>query len=141
MKGGKVIIVILLIAIFGAATLVVSMQITKRRLARDETRIRDIALIASGLQEYFATTGLYPPGIGGGELAAFIDPLPRDPLGGVYPYEQASGGFSYYLGANLESERHVALLTDADSEGTGVEGNDADGCGNEAGRYCYDVKR
>ncbi len=135
---------LVVIAIIGILSSVVLASLNSaRKKGRDARRIADVKQLQLALELYYDAQGSYPAAISGAELTGpgYIATNPKDPTtAAVYAYDQVSSGSGYYLGANLETSGHSALSSDADSAGTNVEGNDSDGCGNEANLYCYDVK-
>ena len=142
-QGFTLIELLVVIAIIGILSSVVLASLNSARTkARDANRISDIKQLQLALEMYYDDNGSYPDAISVANLVTpgYISTLPTDPSdGGAYPYDQVSSGASYYLGANLETD-HSALDSDADSSGTNVEGSDDDGCANEVGEYCYDVR-
>ncbi len=144
-RGFTLIELLVVIAIIGILSSVVLASLNSaRRKGRDGRRIADIKQLQLALELYYDANGSYPAALTTANLVTpgYISVIPSDPDGtsGVYPYDQVSSGSSYYLGANLETSNHSALATDADSAGTNVEGQDNDGCANQASRYCYDVR-
>lgn len=143
-RGFTLIELLVVIAIIGILSSVVLASLNSaRKKGRDARRIADLKQVQLALELYYDANGTYPAAISGTELTApgYIAAVPKDPTTAVvYAYDQVSSGSVYYLGANLETSGHSALSSDADSAGTNVEGNDADGCGNQANLYCYDVR-
>ena len=104
----------------------------------------DIGQLRLALELYFDTNRDYPAsGALSGLVPTYIPALPADPLTGAYPYFKCSTTL-YHIGASLEDSTHAALTGDLDAipagcGGSTVDSPDADGCVNEASRYCYDI--
>ena len=143
-RGFTLIELLVVIAIIGILSSVVLASLNSaRRKGRDARRIADLKQIQLALELYYDANGTYPAAISGTELTSpgYIAAMPKDPTTqAAYAYDQISSGSVYYIGTNLETTGHTALNSDADSVGTNVEGTDADGCGNQANLYCYDVR-
>ncbi|MEK7627949.1 MAG: prepilin-type N-terminal cleavage/methylation domain-containing protein [Patescibacteria group bacterium] len=142
-RGFTLIELLVVIAIIGILSSVVLASLNSaRKKGRDARRIADAKQLQLALELYYDAQGSYPAALSAANLVTpgYIAAIPVDPSGGSYAYDQVSSGSVYYLGVNLETSGHSALSTDADSAGTNVEGSDTDGCGNEVGRYCYDVR-
>lgn len=159
-KGFTLIELLVVIAIIGILSSVVLASLNSaREKSRDAKRVSDIKQLQLALELYFDTNGEYPALLT--DLSpTFIPSDPVDPLGGAYVYSAYTTSavppvvgdtcdnspatetcISYHLGANLEGGvTHKALESDADNLGNVVDGQDADGCANEAGRFCYDVR-
>ena len=140
-KGFTLIELLVVIAIIGILSSVVLASLNSaREKSRDARRVSDVKQIQLALELYFDSSSTYPVGTNQLVTEGFIAAVPTDPVGGgAYPYEQLTGGTDYHLGANLEDSGHSALDGDVDTDGTVVDGPDADGCSDEATRYCYDV--
>lgn len=142
-RGFTLIELLVVIAIIGILSSVVLASLNSaRRKGRDARRVADLKQLQLALELYYDANGSYPAAVSVANLVTpgYIAAIPLDPSDqSAYPYDQVSSGSGYNLGANLEDINHSALDTDADIAGTNVEGVDADGCGNQAGRYCYDV--
>ncbi|MBI1999426.1 MAG: prepilin-type N-terminal cleavage/methylation domain-containing protein [Parcubacteria group bacterium] len=144
-RGGFTLIELLVvIAIIGILSAVVLASLnTARQKSRDAKRVADVKQLQLALELYFDDNSSYPSALSVANLVTpgYIPALATDPTDGtVYPYTQLSSGADYHLGASLEASGHVALDSDVDATSTNVDGPDADGCGNQANRYCYDVK-
>ena len=142
-KGFTLIELLVVIAIIGILSSVVLASLNSaRQKSRDARRVADIGQIRLALELYFDAVRDYPAAASA--LApTYIPVVPADPLGGAYGYFKCSTT-RYHLGASLEDSNHAALTGDLDAVPTGctsstVDSPDADGCGNEASRYCYDV--
>lgn len=146
-KGFTLIELLVVIAIIGILSSVVLASLNSARTkARDAKRISDIKQIQLALEMYYDDNSSYPASTTVATLVTpgYIASIPTDPSdSGAYPYDQISSGTSYYLGASLETN-HSVLSSDADNDGTNVDGPDdgpdADGCADETGEYCYDVQ-
>lgn len=139
-RGFTLIELLVVIAIIGILSSIVLASLnTARQKSRDARRVADIKQIQLAMQLYYDASSTYPSALS--ELATtYIATVPSDPVGQVaYPYERLNSGASYHLGANLEDSSSQALRSDLDTDGTVVDGPDADGCSDEANRYCYDV--
>ena len=138
-RGFTLIELLVVIAIIGIlASVVLASLNSAREKSRDARRVSDVKQLQLALELYFDASSSYPAATSA--LAPdYIAAVPQDPLGGAYPYEQLTSGTDYHLGANLEDVNHVALDSDIDVDGTVIDGPDADGCSDEATRYCYDV--
>jgi len=151
-KGFTLIELLVVIAIIGILSSVVLASLNTARLkSRDTRRVADIKQIQLALQLYFDANGEYPDATS--SLApTYIAVVPADPSGGAYLYDNlgsatadtacavATGNCSYYhLGASLEENNANLLGGDRDLDYTTIDGVDADGCADEANRYCYDV--
>ncbi|MBI4121240.1 MAG: hypothetical protein HY457_03225 [Parcubacteria group bacterium] len=117
---------------------------TARQKSRDAKRVADIKQLQLALELAFDDLGSYPATIDAATLVTpgYLPALPLDPTDGgpgSYPYTQLSSGADYHLGASLEDENHVGLDADSDADSTNVDGSDLDGCGDQVGRFCYDV--
>ena len=141
--GFTLIELLVVIAIIGILSSVVLASLNSaRQKSRVARRIADIGQVRLALELYFDATRDYPTATA--DLApTYIPVVPADPLGGAYGYFKCSTT-RYHLGASLEDANHVALTGDLDALPTGcgsstVDSPDADGCNNEASRYCYDV--
>ena len=143
-RGFTLIELLVVIAIIGILSSVVLASLNSaRRKGRDARRIADVKQLQLALELYYDANGSYPAALTAANLVTpgYIAALSVDPTDAtVYPYDQITSGSSYYLGASLETSGHSALSSDADSTGTNVKGADTAGCGNQANRYCYDVK-
>ncbi|MEK7628545.1 MAG: type II secretion system protein [Patescibacteria group bacterium] len=144
-RGFTLIELLVVIAIIGILSSVVLASLNSaRKKGRDARRISDVKQLQNALELYYDTNQAYPAALDAASLITpgYIAAIPVDPnpSGGSYAYDQVSSGVSYYLGANLETSGHAVLSADADSTGTNVEGADDDGCGNQVGVYCYDVR-
>lgn len=91
----ELLIVIAILGILAAAVLVAVNPAKRQQQARDAARKNDIGQIATGLQGYFTTNGIYPTGNGSpGGLTALtasgdLKSVPTDPTGGQYSYTVA----------------------------------------------------
>lgn len=140
-RGFTLIELLVVIAIIGILSSVVLASLNDaRQKSRDAKRVADVKQLQLALELYFDANGSYPSALSA--LATnYIAAIPSDPLGGTaYAYAQLSSGTSYHLGADLEASSHTALSADVDADTTSVDGPDADGCTDTAGRYCYDVQ-
>lgn len=153
-KGFTLIELLVVISIIGIlASVVLASLNSARRKSRDARRVADIKQIQLALELYFDSKGEYP------DVTSDLDPdyiptVPADPVAlAAYPYnayisttidasndcdEGTETCLYYHLGASLE-ENTPAMNGDRDVDGDVVDGPDADGCADEAGRYCYDV--
>ncbi|QQG46145.1 MAG: prepilin-type N-terminal cleavage/methylation domain-containing protein [Candidatus Niyogibacteria bacterium] len=155
-RGGFTLIELLVvIAIIGVlASVVLASLNSARRKSRDARRVADVKQMQLALELYFDTEGEYPDATS--KLAPdYIPAVPTDPVGQVaYPYnaytattisagndcdEATETCLYYHVGTNLEESTNPALQSDRDVDGDVVDGPDADGCADEASRYCYDV--
>ncbi|MEX0917163.1 MAG: prepilin-type N-terminal cleavage/methylation domain-containing protein [Candidatus Paceibacterota bacterium] len=156
-KGFTLIELLVVIAIIGILSSVVLASLnTARESSRDARRLSDVKQIQAALELYFDDKGEYPDALA--NLAStYISVVPTDPVGGVsYVYnayttatippvvgndcdEASETCLFYHLGASLEGSPTSALNSDLDADGDAVDGPDADGCSDEAGRQCYDV--
>lgn len=106
-------------------------------LSRDARRIADIKQLQLALELYMDSNGEYPSSL---SLLSpsFITYVPVDPLDKTaYLYSRQNTG--YEIAANLETANHSALSTDSDT-GAKLSGVDYNGCYDEVGRYCYDIR-
>lgn len=157
-KGFTLIELLVVIAIIGILSSVVLASLNSaREKSRDAKRVSDIKQLQLALELYFDSNGEYPAALT--DLSpTFIPSDPLDPLDdtayvyGAYltsttppivgdacdnnPVSEQC--IFYHLGANLENAT-TATESDSDLPGNLVDGADADGCTNEAGRVCYDV--
>ncbi|MBI4118180.1 MAG: prepilin-type N-terminal cleavage/methylation domain-containing protein [Parcubacteria group bacterium] len=143
-RGFTLIELLVVISIIGLLSAVVLASLnTARQKSRDAKRVADIKQLQLALELYFDDEGNYPANItdvGNLITPGYLPALPKDPTDdAVYPYTQLSSGADYHLGASLEDDQHVALDADVDADSTNVDGADADGCADEATRFCYDV--
>lgn len=163
-SGFTLIELLVVIAIIGVlASIVLASLNNARRKSRDARRVTDIKQTQLALELYFDSVGEYPDALT--SLApTYIPVVPDDPLTGAAPNDYmyialstASGStcasatcLYYHLGGNLEDSTTPGLNSDADRcpvtttgcttlTSTNINGEDADGCTNEAGRYCYEV--
>jgi prepilin-type N-terminal cleavage/methylation domain-containing protein len=139
-RGFTLIELLVVIAIIGILSSIVLASLnTARQKSRDARRVADIKQIQLAMQLYYDASSTYPTALS--ELApTYIATIPNDPVGqAAYPYDRLNSGASYHVGANLEDSANQALQSDLDSDTTNVDGADADGCNDEANRYCYDV--
>lgn len=141
-RGFTLIELLVVIAIIGILSSVVLASLNSARTkGRDGRRVADLKQIQLALELHYDSNGSYPADLSSLDDDGYISVVPTDPSDDtVYPYDQVNSGSSYYLGANLQTADHSALDTDADNIGTNVLGDDGDGCGDEANRYCYDVQ-
>lgn len=143
-RGFTLIELLVVIAIIGILSSVVLASLNSaRQKGRDTRRVADIKQLQLALELSYDANGVYPASLSTTTLVGpgYISTLPTDPTDDtVYPYTQLSSGADYHLGASLESDDHTALDSDVDDDSTNVDGADADGCADEASRYCYDVK-
>ncbi len=156
-KGFTLIELLVVIAIIGILSSVVLASLNSaREKSRDAKRVSDIKQLQLALELYFDTNSEYPDDLANLVTSGFIAALAVDPLGGAYAYDayvQDTGSAPvvgndctessetcvfYHLGASLENATAV-VASDKDWSGNTVEGADADGCGDEVGRVCYDV--
>jgi general secretion pathway protein G len=152
-KGFTLIELLVVISIIALLASIVLASLNSARVkSRDVRRISNIKQLQLALELYFDANGSYPAG-GIAALTGVLNPtyipvIPDDPLAGGAPnnYEYCRPTTtSYQLGANLEETTNPGLSTDRDlsnaacASGEVIEGADADGCSDEAGRYCYDV--
>lgn len=140
-----------------------------RKKARDVKRVADIRTIQTALESYYGKNGGYPTGIGDMVGSAKELPArPVDPTGAscadagansdacyFYAYHTPTGASSpqsYHIGTSLEESGSSLLKQDTDCNSTngakcpvgtaytgGFNGDQDNGCGGTAGRYCYDI--
>lgn len=154
-SGFTLIELLVVIAIIGVlASVVLASLNSARRKSRDARRVADIKQVQLALELYFDSNSEYPDALS--KLApTHLPAVPTDPVGqAAYLFnayvsttidaandcDQATESCLYYhLGANLEESTNPALQSDRDTDGDVIDGPDADGCADEASRYCYDV--
>lgn len=148
-RGFTLIELLVVIAIIGILSSVVLASLNSaREKGRDGRRVSDIKQLQLALELYYDSEGEYPAALSDANLVdnGYISVIPEDPLSddGSEPYEYStdSNNTDYHLGANLESDGHSSLDTDADAseDWSSVDGPDDDGCSDETDRYCYDVR-
>lgn len=124
--------------------------------SRDARRVADIKQTQLALELYFDSHQNYPVRLS--DLAPkFIASIPTDPSDKNsyhYTYHTSSKGIRdmYHLGANMEQNRTLSNDRDCNSLSNtcttnpgswhtagAFNGSDAQGCGGERERYCYDV--
>lgn len=145
-SGFTLIELLVVIAIIGILSSVVLASLNSaRRKSRDARRVADIGQLRLALELYFDSTRDYPTAanLAANLVPTYIPSLPVDPLGGAYGYFKCSSTL-YHIGASLEDSTNAALTGDLESipaacSGSTVDSPDADGCNNEASRYCYDL--
>lgn len=154
---------LVVIAIIGILSSVIFASLSDSRVkAKDIRRVADLEAIQTALEIYFSSYQEYPDSVSDLVLgeAIPVEPIdPKDSISYLYvPLTDSDGATCagsvcgyYHLGANLEQQGSSLLSGDNNrcpttipSEcttltGTTINGENADGCGNEVGRYCYDV--
>ncbi|MDO8510332.1 MAG: type II secretion system protein [bacterium] len=129
-RGFTLIEVLLVLALMGffLATVLASVQ-TVRTKSRDSRRLHDMAQISRALEFYYDVNGRYPPrnyhyttssnwNTLTIDLAPYINPLPRDPLGNqsnyIYYYDADSGDNyqTYGLMMRLEHSSNYPKVND-----------------------------
>ncbi|MDO8487114.1 MAG: prepilin-type N-terminal cleavage/methylation domain-containing protein [Candidatus Curtissbacteria bacterium] len=94
----ELLIVIAILGILAAAVLVAVNPAKRQQQARDAARKNDIGQLATALQAYFTTSGIYPTGSGSpGGLTALtasgdLKSIPGDPTGGGGQYNYTVAG-------------------------------------------------
>jgi len=141
-RGFTLIELLVVIAIIGILSSVVLASLNDaRQKSRDAKRVADIRQVQLALELFFDSNSSYPTTTLAALVPNYIASIPVGPLSGeTYLYESLLSGTDYHLGANLEEQGHSALKADVDVDGVIIDGPDADGCSDEASRYCYDVK-
>lgn len=154
-KGFTLIELLVVIAIIGILSSVVLASLNSaRQKSRDAKRISDIKQLQLALEFSYDANGEYPDVLNAASLVTpgYIATIPTD-NGIAYFYDNttsadatcvvATGACTkYHIGANLEDLNHPVKDSDIDLSNfavSGIDGADADGCGNEAGFLCYDL--
>ncbi len=167
-KGFTLIELLVVIAIIGILSSVVLASLnTARKKARDAKRISDVKNLQLALELYFdSNASEYPDSLAALATGGFVPNEPYDPIGTTvsYSYDNLTSAgaacvtatgdcLTYHLGADLENSGNAVLDTDVDRcataatgcdssayyAGTTLQGEDTDGCGGTASRYCYDI--
>lgn len=124
LKGFTLIELLIVIGIIGIlATLAVVSLTTAQQRARDAKRISDIGSIRNALEVYWSQYATYPTDARdwttlGSKLKA-INPMPvdSDHVSKSTPYTyifEKNGGDKYFIAADLEDPKNVALAQDVD---------------------------
>jgi len=91
-KGFTLIELLIVVAIIGiVAGIAIPRFLGARTVARVTRAFADMRTIADGLEMYFTDENIYPAAIDGGELAAYITSIPKD------PFDADDGPYRYYV--------------------------------------------
>ena len=91
-KGFTLIELLIVVAIIGiVAGIAIPRFLGARTTARVTRAFADMRTIADGLEMYFIDENVYPTAIDGGELAAYVTSIPKD------PFDAADGPYRYYV--------------------------------------------
>ncbi|GAH42681.1 unnamed protein product [marine sediment metagenome] len=95
-KGFTLIELLIVVAIIGiVAGIAIPRFLGARTTARVTRAFADMRTIADGLEMYFIAKNKYPAAIDGGELAAYVTSIPKDPFGDEE--DDRAGAFGYYV--------------------------------------------
>ena len=95
-KGFTLIELLIVVAIIGiVAGIAIPRFLGARTTARVTRAFADMRTIADGLEMYFTAENKYPAAIDGGELAAYVTSIPKDPFGDEE--DDRAGAFGYYV--------------------------------------------
>lgn len=108
----ELLLVVGLIGILAGVTIAIINPDKIAKKGRDATRKKDMALISSALEQYYADNNAYPPTQSGNSVSSlplsgtpkYIQSIPADPNTYSYCYTSATPFQSYVLCARMETD-------------------------------------